>query len=375
MEDSSLMKSVFGSRLGFGFMRPPFVGDQVDVPQLTAMVDAFMAAGGSYFDTAPVYLEGRSEDLLRQLLVERYPRSSFQLATKLSAWVSCTCRADAEKMFQESLKHTGAGYFDAYLLHSMSKDHRRLFDRIGAWDFAREQKAAGRIRSWGFSFHDTPELLDELLREHPDADFVQLQLNYADWEDPNIQSRACYEVARAHGKPIVVMEPVKGGLLASPHPDAVALLDKLSPGISPAVHALRFVAALPGVVTVLSGMSSLEQLTANLPLLGDVPPLDDKVWELYMAAGKILAQQPVVACTNCKYCMEKCPAQIPVPEVFTVLNRHRRFQGAERLKNDYQRVAGAHPASSCVNCGACEKACPQHLPIRQLLQEAKAVLE
>ena len=253
-------------KLGFGLMRLPQKSEGViDVEQTKVMVDKFMEAGFTYFDTAWAY--AGSEDAIREALVERYPREKYQLATKMAAWINCKTRDEALAQFKTSLERTKAGYFDFYLLHNLGEHRTKYFDEYGLWDWIREQKEAGLIRHAGFSFHSTPEELDALLTAHPEMEFVQLQINYADWENPAIQSRACYEVARKHGKPVIIMEPVKGGMLATPPESVEKLLKAAEPEASTASWAIRFAANLEGVITVLSGMSNVVQMEDNLSFM------------------------------------------------------------------------------------------------------------
>ncbi len=249
-------------KLGFGLMRLPRKGDAIDIDQVKEMVDRFLAAGFTYFDTAWAY-EG-SEDAIRQALVERYPRDSFQLATKNAAWIRCRTREDAIAQFEASLQRTGAGYFDNYLLHNLGENRTHFFDDFDLWDFVKEKKAEGKIRHIGISFHSTPEELEEILKAHPEIEFVQLQINYADWENPAVNSKGVYEMARKYDKPVIVMEPVKGGLLANPPESVREILKSAEPSMSEASWAVRFAASLPGVLVVLSGMSSLTQMEDNL---------------------------------------------------------------------------------------------------------------
>ena len=260
-------------KLGFGLMRLPKNDDVIDIEQTKQMVDMFLDAGFTYFDTAWAY-KG-SEDAIRQALVERHPRESYQLATKCAAWIDCKTRDDAIAQFETSLERTGAGYFDFYLLHNLGEHRTEKFNEFGLWDWILEQKAAGKIKHAGFSFHSTPEELDELLTAHPEMEFVQLQINYADWENPSVQSRGCYEVARAHNKPVVIMEPVKGGMLANPPESVARVLREAEPESSAASWAIRFAASLPGVITVLSGMSNIEQMADNLSYMKDFTGLTE----------------------------------------------------------------------------------------------------
>ncbi len=358
-------------KLGFGLMRLPRKGDVIDVEQVKTMVDRFMEAGFTYFDTAWAY-EG-SEDAVRQALVERYPRESFQLATKNAAWLECASREDAIAQFETSLQRTGAGYIDCYLLHNLGEMRTRCFEDYRLWDFVRELKEAGKIRHYGFSFHSTPEELEEILTAHPDAEFVQLQINYADWENPAVRSREVYETARRHGKPVVIMEPLKGGLLADP-PEAVAkILREKDPEASAASWGLRFAADLEGVETVLSGMSSLEQMEDNLASMRGFRGLTREQLETVEAARRELARVPLIPCTSCNYCAGVCPMEIGISGTFTAKNMYTLYGNLEFAKDQEGWLVERHgkrQAAQCIGCGACEEACPQHIRIREELAEA-----
>ncbi|MDR1060212.1 MAG: aldo/keto reductase, partial [Clostridiales bacterium] len=260
-------------KLGFGLMRLPMAGDEVDMEQTIKMVDLFMEKGFTYFDTAYGYINGKSEVAAGKALVERYPRESFQLATKLPAWAGAKTAQEARDMFWTSLERTGAGYFDFYLLHNLGAGRTEAFDKFGIWDFLREQKREGRIRHLGFSLHASADYLDEMLNLHPDMEFVQLQINYADWRSSTVQSEKCFEVARKHGKPVIVMEPVKGGALAKIPEAAASVLKQANPAASLPSWAIRFAASLDGVITVLSGMSTLAQMEDNLSCMERFAPL------------------------------------------------------------------------------------------------------
>jgi len=357
-------------KLGFGLMRLPMLGDEVDIEQVKQMVDRFMEAGFTYFDTAYGYINGKSEAAAKTALVERYPRDSFTLATKLPAWAGAKTAEEAKQMFWTSLERTGAGYFDFYLLHNIGAPRIKAFDDYGIWDFLKERKAEGLIRHLGFSFHDSPELLDKVLTEHPDMDFVQLQINYCDWEDPGIQSRACWETARKHGKSIVIMEPVKGGSLANFPEEVRRPFDEA--GLDPVAGALRFAASLDGVITVLSGMSTLEQMEQNIGFMKDFKPINAEERAVLDKALALLKARPSIPCTNCRYCVKGCPMSISIPDIFQARNKDLIYGDRNGALNFYRMVAASAKASDCVACGQCEAACPQHIGI---IEELKRTAE
>ena len=348
---------------GFGLMRLPMVGDEVDVPQTAKMVDAFLAAGFNYFDTAHPYIKGKSELAIREALTSRYSRESYVLANKLSG--GCFEKEeDIRPLFQTQLEACGVDYFDFYLLHANSAKRHEFYTDTRAYDICQELKAEGKVRHVGFSFHDSAEVLDRILTERPEMEFVQIQFNYADFEDPSVESRACYEVCRRHGKPVMIMEPVKGGSLVNLPRKALDLM----PG-SPAGYAIRYCAGFEGVVMVLSGMSDMAQMEDNLATMTDYKPLSMDEHEMIDRVRTIYQAQHRIPCTGCKYCTDGCPAGIPIPDVFTCLNEKR----AEKGNPDEVYAALENNASSCIGCGQCETACPQHLHIRKLLAEVDKV--
>ncbi len=368
------MERYFGEqtpKLGFGLMRLPRQADgSIDIAQTKQMIDQFMAAGMTYFDTAYVYDNGNSERAAREALVERYPRETFTLATKLNAWMGNPDEKSAKQQFYTSLERTGAGYFDYYLLHSLKEENVEIYDRYHLWDFVKELKEKGLIRHWGFSFHGGPQLLDTLLRAHPQVEFVQLQLNYADWESPSVTSRANYEVARKHGKSIVVMEPVKGGVLANPPKQVQEILHQNDPEASFASWAIRYVASLDGILTVLSGMSDTAQMADNLSYMRAFQPLSKEEQAVIAQAQQEIGKIRSIACTACHYCTKGCPKQIPIPEIFSARNKQLLWGQTQKGENNYaQAVAEKGRAMDCIACGQCERACPQHLEIIDWLKD------
>ncbi len=360
-------------KLGFGLMRLPRRFGRTDVKQVSKMVDLFLESGFTYFDTAFVYIG--SEEAIGKALVKRHPRESFTLASKVFAPLAPT-KGVAHRQLETTLKRTGAGYIDYYLLHSLTKGNYQMYDRLGLWDFVQEKKAEGVIRHVGFSFHADPVLLDQLLTDHPEVEFVQLQLNYADWEDDRIASRANYEVARRHGKQIVVMEPVKGGKLANPPKEAAELLRAANPDASFASWAIRFVAGLDGIHTVLSGMSNLDQMRDNVSFMRDFQPLSAEERAVLREVQQIMHESSIIPCTNCRYCVKGCPQQIPIPEIFEAMNLRLGDGLIDESRAAYERaVAGGGRASECIRCGQCNNMCTQGIDVMARLKEVAEALE
>ena len=348
---------------GFGMMRLPMVGEEVDIPQTTAMVDAFLAAGFNYFDTAHPYIRGKSELAIRECLTSRYSRDRYLLANKLSG--GCIEKEeDILPFFQTQLEACGVDYFDFYLLHAVSEKNDAHFTKTNCYGLARQLKEQGRVRHLGFSFHDSADFLDRFLTAHPEMEFVQIQFNYADYEDPNVESRKCYEVCRKHGKPVLIMEPVKGGSLINLPKEALDLM-----GSSPAGYAIRYAAGFEGVVMVLSGMSDMAQMEDNLSFMKDFVPLNDQEHQIISKVRTLYQAYNRIPCTACRYCVDGCPASIPIPEIFALLNQKHAGEG--QPEQDYAGLP-VH-ADACIVCGSCEKECPQHLHIRRLLREAAKV--
>ena len=377
LEGDFVMSDYFGRdvpKLGFGLMRLPRKGLGMDIEQIKQMVDLFMNAGFTYFDTAFVYLG--SEAAAKKALVDRYPRDAYTLASKLNAAIPGITEKAAKKQFTTSLERTGAGYFDYYLLHSLMENNYTKYDKFHIWDFAQEQKAKGLIKHVGFSYHSGPELLDRLLTSHPEVEFIQLQINYADWENRSVTSRANYEVARKHGVSIVVMEPVKGGTLANPPKEVRELFRQYHPDMSCASWAIRFVASLDGIITVLSGMSNVEQMQDNLSYMKNFQPLNEEEQKIIQQAQRIIGKSSTVPCTACHYCLEGCPRQIQIPSIFSAMNKQLGNGQIDEAKTAYRAAAlPGHLASDCIRCRQCEKVCPQHLPITDHFKQAVEMFE
>ena len=364
MEQMDKVKKNFG----FGCMRLPMNGDQVDIAETTRMVDEFLAQGFNYFDTAHGYIGGKSELALKECLTSRYPREAYSLTDKLTDSYFKT-EADIRPFFESQLEACGVDYFDFYLMHAQNADNFKKFKACRAYETAFALKAEGRIRHVGLSFHDRAEVLDQILTEYPQIEVVQIQFNYLDYDDIAVQSRKCYEVCRKHGKPVLVMEPVKGGSLVNLPEEAKKVLDDLHGG-SPASYAIRFAAGFPGMMMVLSGMSNMEQMKDNLSYMRDFKPLNETELAAVNKVQEIFHKMNMIPCTACRYCVEGCPKQISIPDLFAIMN-------IKQLHHDwnadyyYEEVhtAPGRRASDCLKCGKCEKICPQQLPIRKLLEE------
>ena len=367
-------------KLGFGLMRLPLVNpdDQtsIDIEKFKAMADRFIERGFTYFDTAYPYHGGTSETALREAVVKRYPREAFTVTSKMPVW-AIKEPADLERVFNEQLEKCGVEYFDYYWLHALNRERVEVMERMDGWGFIARKKAEGRIRHIGFSFHDDSALLAEILERHPEVEYVQLQINYLDWDSPAIESKTCYELCEKHGKPVIVMEPVKGGSLARV-PEAVERLFKeYNPDASPASWAIRYCASLPNVMMVLSGMSNMEQMEDNTSYMQDFQPLNDEEQAIIAKAMGIISDAIAIPCTACHYCTDGCPQQIAIPGYFSLYNTVQQFPELKsNSKLYYDLVAKSHgKASECVECGQCEAQCPQHIDIIDSLKLVATAFE
>ena len=344
------------AKLGFGAMRLPLTDPDdvtaIDIEQLKAMVDEFIAKGGTYVDTAFVYHDGASETALREALVERYPRNAYTLATKCLAW-ACASKEEAQACLPTSLERLGVDYIDYYLLHNLGGARTVKFDEYDMWNYVAKAKADGLVRHVGFSMHDVPEALEEILTAHPEVDFVQLQVNYLDWDDPVTQSARCMEVAAAHGKPVIIMEPVRGGRLANLPERGAAVLAAADPDASQASWAYRYCLDLPGVLTVLAGASTLEQMRDNMATFQSHTPLTDEERSAIDGAIAALRSVDLIPCTNCGYCVKDCPEGVKIPIAMNLLNLERTTEDNEFVKGLYSWQAAEEPASKCIQCGTC----------------------
>lgn len=372
----SELRDEITKKLGFGCMRLPVVGGDtsvIDDAAFCRMIDTYLERGFTYFDTAYPYHNGKSEEAVGRCLVDRYPRERFLLATKMPVWLVKET-SDYDRLFAEQLARCKVSYFDFYLLHALNRESAAAEEQRGGFDFIRRMKEEGKIRHIGFSFHDSAEALEEILKAHPEMEFVQLQINYYDWESKKVQSGKCYETAVKYGVPVIVMEPVKGGTLANMTGEAAHALDALFAGKegakpSYASYAVRYAASLDNVFLVLSGMSDEAQLLDNTSYMQDFCPLAEEEQQAVEKAVEELAKLPVIPCTKCRYCVDDCPKQIPIPELFEDYNMTVRFGVNEINRNHYaMHVKGHGSAADCIKCGKCEGHCPQHLGIRKLLE-------
>ena len=369
-------------KLGFGLMRLPLTNpdeaSSIDVEQVKDMVDAFIENGFTYFDTAWMYCGFQSECAAKEALVDRYPRDSYTLADKLHAGYIKT-REDRDKIFNEQLRKTGVEYFDYYLLHDIGVDHYKIYRELDCFTWLKEKKEQGLVRHIGFSFHDSAKMLDQVLTEHPEVEFVQLQLNYLDWDSEGVQSRKCYETAVKHGKPVIVMEPVKGGTLAKVPERAERMFKEYHPDMSVPSWAIRFAASNEHVMMVLSGMSNMEQLQDNMSYMADFQPLNEEEQEIIRKAVEIINSGIEIPCTGCSYCTEGCPQNIAIPKYFSLYNadlQECEEKGWKPQGEYYDRLTKTFgKASDCVECGQCESVCPQHLPVIRHLKEVAARFE
>ncbi len=352
---------------GFGCMRLPMKGAEVDTEEFSRMIDAFLENGFNYFDTAHGYLDGKSETALKACLTSRYPRDRYILTNKLTnAFFQKT--EDIRPFFESQLAACGVEYFDFYLMHAQSADIFAYFKERRAYETALELMAEGKFRHFGISFHDRACVLEQILTEYPQIEVVQIQFNYADYDDPAVESRKCYEVCRKFHKPLIVMEPVKGGNLVNLPEKAMAVLDELHGG-SPASYAIRFAAGFEGIFMVLSGMSDMTQMEDNIRYMKDFQPLSDKELAAIHKVQEIFHSMNLIPCTACRYCLAGCPQHISIPDLFAIMNTKQIYRdwNADYYYNVVHTGNGKSKASACVKCGKCEKACPQHLPIRDLL--------
>ena len=363
-------------KLGFGLMRLPEENGTIRMEEVCRMVDRYMESGMNYFDTAYVYHGGKSEVAAREAIVKRYPRDSFTLATKLPSWEMKT-KEDRDRIFEEQLERAGVTYYDFYLLHSI-EDGRSIetYEKLDCFSWAAQKKAEGKIRHFGFSFHGSPELLARVLDDHPEVEFVQIQLNYLDWDNPVVRSGKLYEILHARNIPMIIMEPVKGGTLASLKPELEAKYRALRPDASIASWALRFVASLPGVATILSGMSTEQQMQDNLKTFSHFEPLSEEEKKAVAEVTAVMLDSPQIGCTACRYCCDGCPMQISIPDVFRAVNTIRLYGDGFRPRAFYRGLTATHgQAGDCIACGQCEGGCPQHLPVIELMRDASELLD
>lgn len=360
--------------LGFGCMRLPMDGDKIDIEQFKKMVDVFMANGFNYFDTAHIYHDGESEKAIREAVSSRYPRESFILTDKLTT--NCfNKQEDIRPLFKQQLKDSGVDYFDFYLMHSQDAAIYEKFRRCNAYETALEMQKEGKFKHFGISFHDKAEVLEQILKDYPQIEAVQIQFNYLDYGDPAVDSKRVYEVCEKYGKAVIVMEPVKGGNLVNLPEKAQGILDSLNSGMSNASYAIRFAASFPNMFMVLSGMSDLAQINDNMSYMKDFKPLDEKEMQAVNDVRKAFSEINLIPCTACHYCTSGCPMNISIPELFSCYNHKVNFHDWNQGYYYAQITRDGGKPSECIECGQCEGICPQHLEIIRLLKDVSGEFE
>lgn len=369
-----------GKKLGFGLMRLPLTDandkGSIDVEETKKMVDAFIEQGFTYFDTAWMYCAFKSENAVKEALTDRYPRDRYTLTTKLHASY-LKKKEDRDRIFEEQRQKTGVEYFDYYLIHAIDQELYSIYNEMDCFNWLMEKKKQGLVKHIGFSYHDSAEFLDQVLTEHPEMEFVQLQMNYLDWESAEVQSRKCYEVASKHGKPVIVMEPVKGGTLADVPVEVRESFAAYHPDLSVPSWAIRFVASLDNVAMVLSGMSNMEQLMDNISYMKEFVPMNAEEIELVHKAAEMIKDSIAIPCTGCSYCTEGCLMQIAIPDLFRVYNKSKRGEISDvEADEEYRQLTeSGGKARECLACGQCQVACPQHLEIINYLKDVAKCME
>lgn len=358
---------------GFGCMRFPMKDKKVDYEETTKMIDTFMENGFNYFDTAHGYIGEQSEPTLRECLVKRYPREDYILVNKLTTYFF-EKEEEIVPLFEKQLEACGVDYFDFYLLHAQNAEFFEKYKKCRAYEHAFQFKKEGRVKHVGISFHDKAEVLEQILTEYPEIEVVQIQFNYLDYDDVGIESRKCYEVCEKHGKPVIVMEPVKGGSLVDIPDEAKNVFDELGGG-SYASYAIRFAASFDNIMMVLSGMSNMEQMEDNISYMKEFKPLSEEELEAVWKVRDIIKSQGLIPCTACKYCMDVCPQKIAIPDLFADMNARTIYKNWNSAFYYNIHTQNSGKASNCVKCGKCEKVCPQHLSIRELLVDVAEAFE